>query len=78
MIDGTGSQQSYGVVARRGNIFVGIKFFGLVDRAGFGLPGTTYLHARLRSARVVKLTALLDLIDGSEKVFDLLAHQLSF
>lgn len=31
LIDGTGTHQSYAVVARRGNIFLGIKFSGLVD-----------------------------------------------
>ena len=77
LIDGTGSHQSYGVVARRGSIFLGIKFTGLADGARFDLAGTTYLHARLRSARVVKLAALLDSTKGQAKVFDICLHQLS-
>jgi hypothetical protein len=78
LIDGTGTQQSYGVVARRGTIFLGIKFSGLLDGARFGLPGTTYLHARLRSAGAVKLVALLDSVGDKDKIFDLCMHQLSF
>jgi hypothetical protein len=77
LIDGTGSHQSYGVVARRGNIFLGVKFSGLTDGARFGLPGTTYLHVRLRSARVVELAALLDSTKDQAKIFNICLHQLS-
>src|SRR5580698_3653519 len=77
LIDGTASHQSYAVVARRGTIFLGIKFSGLTDGARFGLPGTNYLHARLRSVRVVKLAALLDSVKDQDKIFNISLHQLS-
>ena len=76
LIDGTGSQQSYAVVARRGNIFLGIKFAGLADGASFGLPGTTYVHVRLRSARSKHLAAQLD-VTRKDKIFNLPLDHLS-
>jgi hypothetical protein len=76
-MDGTGSSQSYAVVARRGKVFLGIRFTGLSDGAQFGLPGTTYLHARLRSAPNAKLTAQLDLAKGSANIVDLFQQQLA-
>jgi hypothetical protein len=50
-IDGSDSHNSYATVARRGNTFLGIRFSGLTNGAQLGVPGTTYLHARVRSAR---------------------------
>jgi hypothetical protein len=76
-MDGTGSSQSYAVVARRGKVFLGIRFIGLSDGAQFGLPGTTYLHARLRSAHNAKLAAQLDLAKGSANIVDLFQQQLA-
>ena len=50
-MDGTNSQSSYVAVARRGNIFLGVRFTGLSDGKQMGVDGTTYLHVRVRSAR---------------------------
>jgi hypothetical protein len=58
---GTSSQQSYAVVARRGDVFLGIKFSGLADGAQFGLPDKAYLNVLLRSARNQNLAAELNL-----------------
>ena len=44
-MDGTNSQSSYVAVARRGNIFLGVRFTGLTDGKQLGVDGTTYLHA---------------------------------
>jgi hypothetical protein len=76
LIDGTETHQSYGVVARRGNIFLGIRLCGMTDGKKFGLPSTTYLHGRLRSARSDSLSAQLG---GAEqgKIVQLPLHQLS-
>jgi hypothetical protein len=77
LMNGTSSSQSYLVIARRGNIFLGIKFSGLTDGSAFGAPGTTYLHARLRSARDQLLAAQLDLSTGAKNVIDLANEQLA-
>jgi hypothetical protein len=77
LMDGTGSSQSYAAVARRGNIFLGIRFTGLSDGAQFGLTGKTYLHVRLRSARNVKLASHLDLPKGTENIVDLFQQQVA-
>ena len=36
-IDGTSSQSSYVAVARRGNLFLGVKFTGLTDGKQMGV-----------------------------------------
>jgi len=77
LMDGTGSSQSYAVVARRGDIFLDIRFAGLSDGAQLGLPGKTYLHVRLRSARNPELAAQLDLASGPENVFNLFQPQIT-
>jgi hypothetical protein len=77
LIDGSGSHSSYAAVARRGNIFLGIKFSGLTDGHQLGVPGKTYLHARMRSARDQALAVKLDLESGADNVIDLLAKQLA-
>jgi hypothetical protein len=42
-----------------------------------GVPGKTYLHARMRSARDQALAVKLDLESGADNVIDLLAQQLA-
>jgi hypothetical protein len=59
-INGTSSSESYAVFARRGSIFFGVKFIGFSDGASIGVPGTTYLHARLRSTALPVLAAKID------------------
>ena len=76
-IDGSGSHSSYAAVARRGNIFLGIRFSGLTDGHQLGVPGKTYLHARMRSARDQALAEKLDLESGADNVIGLFAQQLA-
>jgi hypothetical protein len=74
-IDGSGSHSSYAAVARRGSIFLGIRFSGLTDGQQLGVPGKTYLHARMRSARDQALAEKLDLESGADNVMGLFAPQ---
>ena len=67
-IDGASSQRSYAVVARRGHVFLGVRFLGLADGDQFGVPGKTYLHARVRSARDQVLADKLDLESSAGNV----------
>jgi hypothetical protein len=76
-IDGTSSQRSYAAVARRGHVFLGIKFLGLADGDQMGVPGKTYLHARIRSARDKALADKLDLEVGPDNVINLFQPQLA-
>jgi hypothetical protein len=76
-INGTSSQRSYAVVARRGHVFLGIKFLGLADGDQMGVPGKTYLHARVRSARDQALAGQLDLEGGPDNVINLFPPQLA-
>jgi hypothetical protein len=76
-IDGSSSHSNYAAVARRGTIFLGIKFSGLADGHQLGVPGKTYLHARMRSARDQTLAEKLDLESGADNVVDLFAQQLA-
>ena len=76
-MDGTSSQSSYVAVARRGNIFLGIKLSGLTDGEQLGMPGKSYLHARVRSARDQALAAKLDLEAGVDNVVPLFGQQLA-
>ncbi|WP_428394414.1 hypothetical protein [Lichenicoccus sp.] len=76
-MNGTSSSQRYLAIARRGNIFLGIRFSGLNDGAAFGAPGNTYLHARLRSARNQPLAKQLDLSTGTSNIIDLANEQLA-
>jgi hypothetical protein len=76
-IDGTSSQLSYAVVARRGHIFLGVRFLGLADGDQLGVPGKTYLHARVRSARDQALADKLDLEGGPGNVISLFPPQLA-
>ncbi len=56
-IDGTSSTQSYAVIARRGDIVLGLKLNGLHDGKLMHMSGKTYLSARVRSARAPGLFA---------------------
>ena len=76
-IDGTSSQRSYAAVARRGHVFLGVRFLGLVDGDQLGVPGKTYLHARVRSARDQALADKLDLEVGPDNVVNLFQPQLA-
>ena len=76
-IDGTSSQRSYAVVARRGHVFLGVRFLGLADGDQLGVPGKTYLHARVRSARDQALADKLDLEGGPDNVINLFPPQLA-
>ena len=55
MMAGTESEASYFVFARKGNVVLGIKPYGMVKGENYGVSGTTYFTARLRSARAGKL-----------------------
>ena len=76
-IDGTSSQRSYAVVARRGHVFLGVRFLGLADGDQMGVPGKTYFHARIRSARDQALAGQLDLEVGPDNVIKLFQPQLA-
>ena len=76
-LDGTHSSSSYAVFARRGNIFLGIKLSGLTDGSQLGLPGKTYLHARVRSARQQTLAEQLDLAKQAENIVNLFDQQVA-
>jgi len=76
-IDGTSSQRSYAVVARRGHVFLGVRLLGLVDGDQLGVPGKTYLHARVRSARDQALAEKLDLESSVDNVINLFPPQLA-
>jgi hypothetical protein len=76
-MDGTTSNTSYAVVARRGSVFLGVKFVGLTDGKQMGVHGTTYLHARVRSARNQALAEKLDLEADANNVINLHAQQLA-
>jgi hypothetical protein len=76
-LDGTSSTQSYVVVARRGNVFLGIRFTGLEDGAQFGLPDKTYVRVRMRSARSPNLAAELDTATNAKNVVPLVQPQLT-
>jgi hypothetical protein len=76
-IDGTSSQRSYAAVARRGHVFLGIKFLGLVDGDQMGVPGKTYFHARIRSALDQALADQLDLESSADNVINLFPPQLA-
>lgn len=68
LMDGSSSRQSYAIVARRGDVFLGIKFCGLAEGREFGLPDKAYLHVLLRSARNEDLAAELDFNKASDNV----------
>jgi hypothetical protein len=70
-LDGSTSLSSYAVIARRGNIFLGVKFCYLVDGSQLGAPGRSYLYVSLRSARDQALAAELDQKAGGENVVHL-------
>ena len=76
-IDGTSSQRSYAVVARRGHIFLGVRSLGLADGDQFGVPGKTYLHAWVGSARDEALADKLDLESSADNVINLFQPQLA-
>jgi len=76
-MDGTESKSSYVAVARRGNIVLAVKISGLTDGEQLGMPGKSYLHARVRSAREQALATKLDLEAGVDKVVPLFGQQLA-
>jgi hypothetical protein len=76
-LDGSTSLSSYAAIARRGNVFLGIKFSGLVDGSPVGAAGKSYLHVRLRSARNPDLANKLDQKPGVKNVITLAEHQLT-
>ncbi|MEY9560498.1 hypothetical protein [Sinorhizobium fredii] len=55
MMVGTGGSPDYMVFARKGDIALGIKLTSIVRGSVFGMPGTTWFGARLRSAKAGKL-----------------------
>jgi hypothetical protein len=75
-IDGTESHGSYAVVARRGPIFLGVRFSGITRGEQLGAPDTTYLQIRVRSARDLALADKLDTAVGDNNVVKLLDKQL--
>jgi hypothetical protein len=77
LLDGSTSLSSYAAIARRGNIFLGIKFSGLVDGSPVGAAGKSYLHVKLRSARNQDLATKLDQKPGVKNVINLSEHQLA-
>lgn len=76
LMDGTTKAGSYAVAARRGSIFLGIRFAGLIDGSQFGVAGTTYVNARLRSARIPALAQHLDGTTQSANVVSFADQQL--
>ena len=62
-MDGTSSKQSYAAVARRGSIFLGVRFVGLDDGTEFGMPDRTYVRFRIRSAWSAELAEQFTLPD---------------
>jgi hypothetical protein len=75
-IDGTESHASYAVVARRGSVFLGIRFSGITRGEQLGAPGRVYLQIRVRSARDQALADKLDAEAGDNNVVNLLDKQL--
>jgi hypothetical protein len=71
LMDGTSSPQGYAIMARRGDVFLGIKFSGLAEGAQFGMPDKAYLNVLLRSARDEALAAELDLEKPADNVVHL-------
>jgi len=76
-LDGSQSSSSYAVVARRENIFLGIKLSGLIDGLILGLPGKTYLSARVCSARNQELAEQLDAQNSAINVVGLFQQLLA-
>jgi hypothetical protein len=77
LLDGTSSKQSYAIVARRGDVFLGIKFSGLTEGEEFGVTDRSYLHVLLRSARNENLAAELDLKAPTDNVVQFVQPQLA-
>ena len=75
LMDGTASQQSYAIVACRGDVFLGVKFSSLAEGAQFGLSDKAYLNVLLRSARDEALAAELDLVKPADNVVHLAQPQ---
>ena len=57
MMPGTQSGAPYFAFAKKGNVVLGIKPYGAVNGEKFGVSGTTYFTARLRSAPAGSLFA---------------------
>lgn len=53
-LNGSQSHKSYLMFAVRGDVALGIRPLGIVDGAGMGASGKSYLHARVRSCRAPK------------------------
>jgi hypothetical protein len=67
----SGSTSSYAVIARRRNVFLGVRFAGLMDGSQLGVPGKSYLYVRLRSARDEMLATELDQKAGTNNIVHL-------
>jgi hypothetical protein len=50
LMDGSSTGPTYLPIARKGNVLLGAKPWGVADGAKYGVPNTTYFAARLRSA----------------------------
>lgn len=77
-LDGTSSSKSYLIIARRGDIALGIRPLGIGDGGGMGVPGKSYLHARLRSTKAPVGMAAQYASDGAQKVVKLGDQKLGF
>jgi hypothetical protein len=77
LMNGSSEAERYAIVARCGDVFLGIKFSGLADGALFGLPDKTYVNVLLRSARNESLAAELDLKKPADNVVLLVQPQLA-
>jgi hypothetical protein len=75
--DGSTSPGSYAAIARRGSVFLGIRFIGLADGTQLSAPGKSYLYVRLRSARDKALADELDQKSGGKNIVNLLEQQLA-
>ena len=50
LMDGSDTGPTYLAFARKGNVLLGIKPWGVAEGSKYGVPNTTYFAARLRSA----------------------------
>lgn len=76
-INGTETVKSYAALARRGDIFLSLKFLGVSAGAKIGAVGVSYLQVRVRSARDPALAAMLDKKKAPCTVISLAEKQLS-
>lgn len=77
-LDGSSSYKSYLIIALRGDVALGIRPLGMLDGSSMGVPGKSYLHARLRSAKAPVGLAAQYTADGEENVVKLGDQKLAF